>query len=238
MVSKKKSSELTFTLLELLIVIAIIMLLMGMLLPALNTARKKVQSISCASNLKQIGICMHAYTMDNNNYFTRLPNYHIQCLEDYTGIKYRSSVTDSIPVSSSKIFYCPSDIERKNTLLKFSCSSYGVNFYMCSENNNYVMDDPEHFRSRGWMKITSWKKDLSVRTYMTDAWRKIKSGVIFTTSLYPYYASGDATDQMLDFRHGRQANSLALAGNVFSVKYEDICNKYRLYIYSTDEANP
>lgn len=49
------------TLVELLVVMAILSLLMGLLLPAVQAAREAARQASCKNNLKQVGIALHAY---------------------------------------------------------------------------------------------------------------------------------------------------------------------------------
>ena len=59
-----------FTLIEVLVVIAIIALLAGMLLPALASAKRKARVVTCLNNKRQCMLAFHMYADDNQGRFT------------------------------------------------------------------------------------------------------------------------------------------------------------------------
>ncbi len=124
-----------FSLVELLVVVAMIAVLLALLLPALSRAREQTKMVQCLSNLKQLGTAMTAYLMDNNESFPR-PAAGVQ-YEDwiyYDGgrnmnrgrlARYLGGTENRLDIS---IFRCPSDNIDTHPWYPYS---YTVNEYLC-----------------------------------------------------------------------------------------------------------
>ncbi|MDD7984398.1 DUF1559 domain-containing protein [Lentisphaera marina] len=107
-----------FSLVELLVIIAIISILASLLLPALKNARDASKRTACAGNLKQLGLCMMQYTSDNNGYypysFARSNGItYDDLLSPYDGrnLSEAEMAGHAAPVKgSTAIWRCPSDM--------------------------------------------------------------------------------------------------------------------------------
>ncbi|MDR0933364.1 MAG: DUF1559 domain-containing protein [Victivallales bacterium] len=104
-----------------------------MLLPALNQARERARSISCTSNLKQIGFAFTQYTMNNDDYmFTasydsdRTDDWKFWFLHILREMK--GDVSTTITHTRDKVLYCPTSELTKNA--NYNNITYGYNQWL------------------------------------------------------------------------------------------------------------
>ena len=110
-----------FTLVELLVVIGIIALLISILLPSLQQARKSARGAVCASNLRQQAIGMHMYAPDFDGWFPsavfkgRWPIGHLSTVptpEGQAAIRKspaaQALLFDRAYIEVPEVFFCPS----------------------------------------------------------------------------------------------------------------------------------
>ncbi|MFG0247505.1 MAG: type II secretion system protein [Phycisphaeraceae bacterium JB051] len=143
-----------FTLIELLVVISIIALLIGILLPALSSARHTAKLVVCGMRLKQVGVAIFAYGSDFKGQIPVGPDadHHI-----ITGNKYYNSMDNQLWIGdggtagatrnytgmgvlhhgyleNKQAFFCPDDDDITDTDTELNnigtgTDSYGSYFY-------------------------------------------------------------------------------------------------------------
>jgi len=101
-----------FTLVALLVIIAVLAILAAMLLPALASAKKKSSKIGCVNNLKQCGLAFRIWEGDNNDKMPMaVPMANGGTKEFDTGADtFRHFQVMSNELSTPKILICPDDM--------------------------------------------------------------------------------------------------------------------------------
>ena len=201
-----------FTIIELFIVISIIAILAAMLLPALNSARRKAQTISCRGNLKQIGQAFSMYAGENKDHypvgtydagFTPLNSWVVS-------VKEQLHIRGDIPRNSA--FACPTQLPfHPNKVYSENNISYGV-YYQDRAPFAWGRD----FKTYPGCKAGSVKMPSRIigaadsRSGNTGNQRYLGRFELSST----YYVS---------LRHAKKANAVFLDGHLGSVSLFDSC---------------
>lgn len=141
-----------FSLTELLVTVAIIAILSAILLPVFGMARDSAKQVVCASNLRQIGMCVFAYATDNRGWCVpagygaaglyRTWDAHL--LIDYA--RERSEL-QSTTIEAEKtarsigIYRCPMQRVPVSTVY-WSVADYGLNGHISSSNDQNNQGKP------------------------------------------------------------------------------------------------
>ncbi|MEM1208960.1 MAG: DUF1559 domain-containing protein [Planctomycetota bacterium] len=145
-----------FTLIELLVVISIIALLIAILLPTLQSARETARTLSCSSNLRQVGIAWYAYAGD---YEAVLPYYEDtngNGSSQWIGDRWYPELLQDYVGGSYEVWNCPSadpstwldaDLRRPNSW-RFPSYSININVHRSSSEAlefSVIDEQREHF---------------------------------------------------------------------------------------------
>jgi prepilin-type N-terminal cleavage/methylation domain-containing protein/prepilin-type processing-associated H-X9-DG protein len=148
-----------FTLIDLLVVIAIIAILAAILFPVFARARENARRSSCLSNTKQLGLGILQYTQD---YDEKLPASY----DAGTDFIWPTMIMPYI--KSTQLFFCPSDsVHASGSGVSAGNMSYGYNWY-------YLTASP--FYSSGGVSLASIQS-VSETIMLGDSQDKLNTGL-------------------------------------------------------------
>jgi len=207
-----------FSLIELLVVTAIIAMLASMLLPALAKAREVARKAKCISNLRQIGMALHMYAEDNGEYFP-----HVHQGPTYTDTAMTSSQEwwEFLEPYSNGIYdymKCPSDPHRDEAGIE-----------------SYIFNGMFAFGKKiGQVKMTSERIIVSERA---------DEGGALTHQGYPAWKThAEWRSSTKENRHGDGSNYLFVDGHVKWHRFEETigtrpsCDMHYVAGFDPDEA--
>ena len=124
-----------FTLVELLVSIAIIAILAALLLPALSQSKNRAQQIQCANNVRQLGIALQSYLTESHAYpFSRKDHWQQTLQESELG---PTKTNNFLYLMQQGVWKCP-NANRPANYPEEGYVSYGYNFDGVESHGNWT----------------------------------------------------------------------------------------------------
>jgi len=121
-----------FTVVELIAVMAILLVGLALVIPALSAARMNANRSQCASNLRQIGMALHLYANENNGFFPPTTHTTGSRRVEQSWVYGIADYLDDI----DKIRVCPADPPaRQQQILSRHATSYALNELVFDDEN-------------------------------------------------------------------------------------------------------
>jgi prepilin-type N-terminal cleavage/methylation domain-containing protein/prepilin-type processing-associated H-X9-DG protein len=125
-----------FSLIELLIVIAIIGILAALSLPVINRAEEEGRATACISNLHQLGVALELYVDANNNILPVMRDAPTDTNALATNTFPTVNLVLNSELGNTNVLRCPSDFQG---IFRLTGSSYAWNSLLNGENANHLV---------------------------------------------------------------------------------------------------
>lgn len=122
-----QTSAHAFTLLELLVVVAVIAILAALLLPALASAKRKAAQATCINNQKQLGLGMQMYLQDNSGTFPGIASRWIYGFHTEDWVYWRTNTAIYPPFTQSPILTSVPGLQKPSLRCPLDISDDGRN---------------------------------------------------------------------------------------------------------------
>ncbi len=140
----KRRSLRGFSLVELIVVIAIVGMLAVMVAPELDRVQARAQSVTCVNNLRQVGIGVLSYVGENDNTFPLIePNEDDPIYGKETGDAGEYEIQPMLPALqpygvTDGVLKCPADLRGKGTQVYFNSRGTSYQWRITVDGENSI----------------------------------------------------------------------------------------------------